>query len=64
MFHHCQSNVLLDPASGLSAQAWAAEPSLVELFGDPMFRQLLASDRVTMESFTDLVLAVRKRLAR
>lgn len=63
MFRHCQNNALPGQARGLS-QAWPAEPPLVEMLGDPMFRQLMASDRVSMESFTDLVSSVRQRLAR
>ncbi len=63
MFHPSPNNVLPDQTRGLSSWTWPAEPSLVEMLGDPVFRQLMASDRVSMESFTDLVSAVRQRLA-
>jgi hypothetical protein len=34
------------------------------MVGDPMFQQLMASDRISMESFTGLVSSVRQRLER
>jgi len=52
------------PSQGLSPVAWPAEPSLAEMVGDPMFQQLMASDRISMESFTGLVSSVRQRLER
>jgi hypothetical protein len=38
------------------------EPSLAELVSDPCFLQLMASDGVQMETFNNLVNAVRRRL--
>jgi len=32
------------------------------MVGDPVFQQLMASDRVSMESFNGLVSVVRQRL--
>jgi len=63
MFHTSQNNVLPDQTRGLSPRTWPAEPSLVDMLSDPVFRQLMDSDRISMESFTDLVSAVRQRLA-
>lgn len=63
MCRYCQGNVLSDRTGGLPSRARSTEPPLVEMLGDPMFRQLMASDRVSMESFTDLVSSVRQRLA-
>lgn len=64
MFDTPQNTAPADRVRGLSSWIWPAEPSLAEMQGDPVFRQLLASDRVSMESFTDQVSAVRQRLAR
>lgn len=63
MFQPFPNTVLPGQTRGLSSWIWPSEPSLGEMLGDPVFRQLLASDRVSMESFTDLVSVVRQRLA-
>jgi hypothetical protein len=47
-----------------SPSVWPSEPSFAEMMSDPVFQQLMASDRVSMESFTGLVTAVRQRLGR
>jgi len=44
--------------------AWPAEPCFADMVDDPVFQQLLASDRISMESFNGLVSAVRQRLGR
>ncbi|HXP97994.1 MAG TPA: hypothetical protein VN809_14860 [Telmatospirillum sp.] len=80
MLDHCQNSVVAPPSGpapgpgwavvahrpmpGRSPLAWPAEPSFAEMLGDPVFQQLMASDRVSMESFTGLVSAVRQRLGR
>lgn len=51
------------PRADLVTSSWPTEPSLGELIGDPVFRQLMASDRVSMDSFNGLVAAVRQKLA-
>lgn len=38
------------------------EPSLEEMVCDPVFLQLITSDGVSMNTFMDLVTAVRRRL--
>lgn len=79
MSDHCQSSdfatlsatrvrpgwavVAQRPMQGLSPVTWPTEPSFAEMVGDPVFQQLMASDRVSMESFNGLVSAVRQRLA-
>lgn len=57
MPNHCPNKAFPSPS-------WPAEPPLADILGDPMFRQLMASDRVSMEGFTDLLSFVRQRLAR
>lgn len=80
MSEHCQNSVIATasgsasgsgwtavahrPMQGLSPLAWPAEPSFAEMVGDPVFQQLMASDRISMESFNGLVSAVRQRLRR
>lgn len=54
-----QSDLQLD----LSASTWASEPPLAEILGDPTLRQLMDSDRVSMDSLTDLLASVRRKLA-
>lgn len=53
-----QSDLQLD----LSASTWASEPPLAEILGDPTLRQLMDSDRVSMECLTDLLASVRRKL--
>ncbi len=80
MSDHCQNSVIATPSGtgsspvwavvahrpmqGHAPLAWPAEPSFAEMVGDPVFQQLMASDRVSMESFNGLVSAVRQRLGR
>lgn len=71
----CQSSVSVPsaiagwPLAGRRSMAepvsssWPAEPSFAEIVSDPLFQQILASDRVTMESFNGLVAKVRQRLS-
>lgn len=63
MFQTSQDSVLSDSSRGRSSVQWSAEPSLGEMLGDPVFLQVMARDRVSLESFTTLVSAVRERLA-
>ena len=51
------------PTTGQSPWAWPTEPSFAEMVSDPVFQQLMASDRVSMEKLNGLVAAVRQRLA-
>ncbi|WP_146002581.1 hypothetical protein [Telmatospirillum siberiense] len=51
------------PMRGHSPTVWPMEPSFAEMMSDPVFQQLMASDRVSMECFNGLVSAVRQRLA-
>ncbi|MDR3437265.1 hypothetical protein [Telmatospirillum sp.] len=57
-------SLALQRMRGHSRSVWPAEPSFAEMISDPVFQQLMASDRVSMESFTGLVAAVRQRLGR
>lgn len=52
-----------DPAESMHAPPWLDEPPLAEMLNDPTLRQLMASDRVSLESLTTLVSCVRQRLA-
>ena len=54
-----QNDLQLD----LSASSWASEPPLAEILGDSTLRQLMDSDRVSMESLTRLLDKVRQDLA-
>lgn len=63
MFQTSQDIVLSDSSRGRSVSVWSAEPTLGEMLGDPVFRQVMARDRVSLESFTTLVSTVRERLA-
>jgi len=58
----CWAVVAQRPRRDLSPLAWSTEPSFAEMVGDPVFQQLMASDRVSMESFNGLVSVVRQRL--
>lgn len=53
-----QSDLQLD----LSAASWASEPPLADLLDDATLRQLMKSDRVSMESLTRLLDTVRQGL--
>lgn len=59
MSDHCQSGLSASPS-----EAWPAEPSFAEMLNDPVFQQLMASDRVSMDCFNGLVSTVRQRLER
>ncbi len=55
--------VIIDrPMEGLAPMSFSTEPSLAEIVSDPMFQQLMASDRVSMESFNGLVSPARQKL--
>jgi hypothetical protein len=78
MSDHCQSGnpatpsgagpgwaaLALRPMWGHSPSDWPTEPPFAEMVSDPVFQQLMASDRVSMECFNDLVSSVRQRLGR
>lgn len=69
MSDHCQNSVIASPSGAAFGTGWrrsmpgfSAEPSFAEMVEDPLFQQMMASDRVSMESFKVLVSTVRQRL--
>lgn len=63
MSDHSQNNIFAIPSKTGANPGWAAEPSIADMVRDPMFQQLMVSDRVSMECFDSLVSTVRERLA-
>ncbi len=59
----CWAALAQRPLRGSSSSAWSTEPPFAEMVGDPVFQQLMASDRVSMECFNGLVSVVRQKLA-
>lgn len=59
MYQFNQHQLRLD----LNASTGTAEPALADLLGDSIMLQLMDSDRVSMQSLTDLLGSVRQRLA-
>ncbi|OJX67191.1 hypothetical protein [Magnetospirillum sp. 64-120] len=59
MIQFQQNDLQLD----LASSSWPTEPPLAEILGDPTLRQLMDSDRVSMESLNDLLRSVRQKLA-
>lgn len=53
-----QNDLQLD----LATSSWSSEPPLAEILGDATLRQLMESDRVSMESLTRLLDKVRRDL--
>jgi len=59
MIQFQQNDLQLD----LASTSWSSEPPLAEILADSTLRQLMESDRVSLQSLTDLLNAVRRKLA-